>query len=430
VEDAQGLDLPGPADLVRNLMFCAQFLQDHVVRFYHLHARDWLDLTNLVQADPAAAALLAQARSPWPKAGADHFAAVQQGLRPYSEGVPSGLFAEGYPGHPAHRPSPEESLVVVAHYLDTLAWNQDILRIHALFGGHRHHPAYRVGGLSQAVDAATLAQAAEVIRGARAFVDEVYVPDLLALAGHYRDWAGFGGGLGNFLAYGDLPTRGYHDPASFRLPRGAILGRDLATVHPVELGDLDVDGHPATPRWRGRPMEVGPLARVLVAYARDGEVRDLTDAALGHLGLPFPALFSTLGRVLARGVEAQALVRWMGGFLDDLGPSPALDPPPGAGTEGLGLTEAPRGALAHRVRLDGGMIASYQMVLPSTWNAAPRDVKGVRSALEAALAGTPVADPARPVELLRAIHAFDPCVPCDLQVRGANGRTLHAVLFN
>jgi len=292
--------------------------------------------------------------------------------------------------------------------------------------------------------------------------------------------------LPNYLAYGDLPTRGYGDPSGFKFPRGAILGRNLAQVHPVDAADageieefiahswyeysggdgagkhpwegetrlrytgpkppyqqLDVDGKYSwlkTPRWKGNAMEVGPLARLLVAYASgSAEVKEEVDGALAALGVPVDALFSTLGRTAARGLETRLIARWARGFYGDLIDNlrsgdtrmadmskwePATWP---ATAKGVGMSEAPRGALAHWVVIRDGKIDNYQLVVPSTWNASPRDAKGQRSAYEAALLDTPIADPERPIEVLRTVHSFDPCIACAVHLHDEAGRTIHRV---
>jgi hydrogenase large subunit len=494
VEDALGVQVPRSAELIRNLMCCAQQVQDHVIHFYHLHALDWVDVVSMLKADPAEAAKIAQSISPWPKNTSGHFAAVQARIKRVVESGQLGIFANGYWGHAAYKLPPELNLIAVSHYLDALEWQKEIVKIHAVFGGKNPHPSYLVGGVPcslnvdefGAVNSERLGLVSSLIQDAIAFVDNVYIPDLLAIAGAYKDWAGIGGGLENYLAYGELPTRGYRDPASFLLPRGAILGRDLSKVHEVngknteeikeyiarswyqyQAGDsaglhpskgettlhytgpkppydlLDVEGKYSwlkTPRWKDHPMEVGPLARMLVAYASDRkEVKEAVGAVLKKLEVPVTALFSTLGRTAARGIEAQLVAHWMKGFFDDLIASirdnqtqtftrerwePETWP---SEAEGLGMTEAPRGALAHWVRIKDGKIENYQMVVPSTWNASPRDPQGNRSSYEAALIGTPVADPEQPVEILRTIHSFDPCLACAVHLYDPHGRQVHHV---
>ncbi len=496
VENALGIAVPPNAELVRNLMFCAHYLQDHVVHFYHLHALDWVDVVSALKADPKEAARIAQSLSSWPKNSEGYFRDVQNRLKGFAASGQLGIFANAYWGHPAYRLPPEVNLLAVVHYLDALEWMKEIVKVTTVFGGKNPHPNYLVGGApcsvniedANAINAERLAFVKKLIDDAVAFVEQVYLPDLLAVAGFYKDWFAVGGGLTNYLSYGDLPTNGYNDPAGFKFPRGAIIGRNLAEVQEVKGDDpdqvreaiahswykygagdaaalhpwdgetelaytgpkppyeeLDVAGKYSwlkTPRWKGHPMEVGPLARLLVAYAagRD-EVKEVVNGALAKLGAPVTALFSTLGRTAARGLETQLIARWMLGFYDDLvrnirnGDSRMFngekwDPktwPKEA--RGVGMSEAPRGALAHWVVIRDGKIANYQLVVPSTWNASPRDAAGQRSSYEAALVGTPVADPEQPVEILRTVHSFDPCIACAVHLHDPEGKHLNRLTF-
>ena len=494
VENALGITVPPNAELVRNLMFCAQYLQDHVVHFYHLHALDWVDVVSALSADPKATSELAQSLSNWPKSSRGYFADLQKRLTAFVESGQLGIFANGYWGHSAYKLPPEVNLIGVAHYLEALEWQKEIVKVHTILGGKNPHPNYLVGGApcsvnleeSTALNVERLAMIGQLFADAQEFVEQVYLPDLLAVAGFYKEWGAIGGGLSNYLSYGDLPTRGYADPSGFKFPRGAILDRDLTKVHPVDPTDAsevqefiahswyDYDGgdqvgiHPwagetklhytgpkppyeqldvagkyswlKTPRWKGHAMEVGPLARLLVAYASGHqEVQEEVNGALAALDVPVAALFSTLGRTAARGLETRLIGRWAREFYGDLlanlknGDSRMADmskwePSTWPATaQGVGMTEAPRGALAHWVVIQDGKIDNYQLVVPSTWNASPRDPSGQRSAYESALIGTPVADPESPLEILRTIHSFDPCLACAVHLYDERGRTLHQV---
>jgi hydrogenase large subunit len=496
VENALGIVPPPNAELVRNLMFCAHYLQDHVVHFYHLHALDWVDVVSALKADPAASAGIARGLSNWAGNSEGRFRDVQKRLAGFAESGQLGIFANAYWGHPAYKLPPEVNLIAVSHYLDALEWQKEIVKVMTVFGGKNPHPNYLVGGATCAVNiedanalnAERLALVKSLIDEAVDFVEKVYLPDLLAVASFYKDWFAIGGGLDNYLSYGDLPTNGYGDPSSFKLPRGAILGRNLNEIQEVKgedpdqvresivhswyrynAGDaealhpwkgetefnytgpkppyeqLQVEGKYSwlkTPRWKGHPMEVGPLARLLVAYgAGSAEVREIVDGTLARLGAPVTALFSTLGRTAARGLETKLIGHWALGFYDDLiknirnGDSRMFsgekwDPrtwPKEA--KGVGMTEAPRGALAHWIVIKDGKIDNYQLVVPTTWNASPRDAAGLRSSYESALLGTPVADPAQPVEILRTIHSFDPCIACAVHLYDPEGKSLHRVSF-
>ncbi|MFC2161227.1 nickel-dependent hydrogenase large subunit [Acidobacteriota bacterium] len=489
VEDALGIRVPPNADLVRNLMFCAHYLQDHVVHFYILHALDWVDVVSALKADPKETSKIAQSISNWPRSSPNYFRDIQNRIKTLVESGQLGIFANAYWGHPAYKLPPEVNLLGVAHYLETLEWQKEIVKVHAVFGGKNPHPHYLVGGAPCAVDpenamalnAERLALVGKLFDDALHFVEQVYIPDLLAVASFYKDWASIGGGLRNYLSYGDLPTKGYDDPTSFKFPRGAILDRNLNEVLEIDGTDpeqiqenvihswYNYEGgdekflHPwegetklnytgpqppydhlnveekyswlKTPRWKGHAMEVGPLARMLVGYASgQEEIREIVDGALAKLGVPVDALFSTLGRTAARGLETQLIAHWAKRFYDQLlqniknGDTRMFNHEkwnPGKWpkeTSGVGLTEAPRGALAHWIVIRDKKIANYQLVVPTTWNGSPRDALKQRSAYEASLVGTPVADPEKPLEILRTIHSFDPCIACAVHVYDAKGK--------
>jgi hydrogenase large subunit len=492
VEDALDITVPPNADLIRNLMFCAHYMQDHVVHFYHLHALDWVDVLSALEADTRQTSELARSLSDWSKSSPRYFSDVQRRLKTFVESGQLGIFANGYWGHGAYKLSPEANLLATAHYLEALEWQKEVVKIHSLLGGKNPHPDYLVGGVAcainldeaNALNAEDLAYIATLLDQAWTFVTQVYLPDLMAVASFYKDWATIGVGLPNYMAYGDLPTDGFGNPSRYKFPGGILLDRNLDEVHPVDHGDADgiqeevahswyeyTDGdgaakHPwagetklnytgpkppyehldveqkyswlKTPRYKGHPMEVGPLARVLVAYASGhAEVKALVDDALSQLDVPVPALFSTLGRTLARGLETRLIAGWAREFLDQLQANIKSDDlrtftkekwdpetwPVEA--KGVGRSEAPRGALAHWIVIKDKKIDNYQMVVPTTWNASPRDRRGQRSAYEAALLGTPVADPERPLEVLRTIHSFDPCLACAVHLYDEKGAHLH-----
>jgi hydrogenase large subunit len=494
VEDALQITVPPNAELIRNLMFCAQYMQDHVVHFYHLHALDWVDVVSALKADPKKTSDIAQSISSWPKSSPKYFADVQKRLTAFVNSGQLGIFANGYWGHAAYKLPAEVNLLGTAHYLEALEWQKEVVKVHTIFGGKNPHPNYLVGGAAcainpddaNAINAERLAYVGTLLDDAREFIEKVYIPDLLAVASFYKDWGAVGGGLSNYLAYGDLPTNGYGDPSKFKFPRGAILNRDLSKVLEVdgknaeqieeyinhswyEYSDGDTKGkHPwvgetklkysgpkppydflnveqkyswlKTPRWKGNAMEVGPLARLLVAYASgNAEVKELVNGTLKKLDVPVAALFSTLGRTAARGLETVLVSNWSKEFYSQLlaniknGDTRVFngakwDPetwPKEA--KGVGLTEAPRGALAHWIVIKDKKIDNYQLVVPSTWNASPRDGKGQMSAYEAALIGTPVKNPDQPLELLRTIHSFDPCIACAVHLYDERGDYVHHI---
>lgn len=494
VEDALGITVPPNAELVRNLMFCTQSMHDHVVHFYHLHALDWVDVVSALKADPKKTSEIAQSISNWPKSSPGYFSDLQKRLTKFVESGQLGIFANGYWGHSAYKLPPEVNLIGVAHYLEALEWQKEIVKIHTIFGGKNPHPNFLVGGMAcsislddaSGINAERLAYVGQLLKDAKQFVEQVYIPDLMAIAPYYLDWGAIGGGLGNYLVYGDLSTSAYADVGNYKFPAGAILNKDLSKVHEVDLrsdnevqeyishswyeyaGGDDVGLHPwkgetklnytgpkppfdhlnvdekysflKTPRWKGHAMEVGPLARVLVGYASGREdFKEVVNSALAALGVPATALFSTLGRTAARGLESKLVAQWGLEFYDQLlnniknGDSrmanmekfkPEMWP---TKAMGVGHTEAPRGALAHWIVIEDQKIANYQLVVPSTWNASPRDKDGNPSAYEAALKDTPVADINQPVEILRTIHSFDPCLACAVHLYDEDGKQVSKV---
>ena len=494
VEDALDIVIPPNAELVRNIMFCTQYMHDHVVHFYHLHALDWVDIISALKADPQETSRIAQSISNWPKSSPGYFADLQKRLTKFAESGQLGIFANGYWGHPAYKLPPEVNLIGVAHYLEALEWQKEIVKVHAIFGGKNPHPNYLVGGMACAIsiddvsglNAERLAHVGQLLVDAKEFIEQVYIPDLLAIAPYYLDWGGIGGGLGNFMSYGDLPTNGFRDPSSFKFPAGVILDKDISNIQQVNLKDdsevkefiarswYDYEGgkevglHPwdgeskinytgpkppyehlnvedeysylKTPRWKGNPVEVGPLARVLIGYASGREdFKAVVDSTLAKLNVPVTALFSTLGRTAARGLESILIADWAQEFYDNLimnirngdtrmSNMDKFNPAKWENlAKGVGYSEAPRGALAHWIVIEDTKIKNYQLVVPTTWNASPRDPNGNMSAYEAALMDTPIADPDQPVEILRTVHSFDPCLACAVHIYDEEGKHINRI---
>jgi len=489
VENAVGVEIPDNARLVRNIIAATQNVQDHIIHFYHLHALDWVDITGALKADPAKTSQLAQSISDWPKSSTVYFKAVQDRVKALVASGQLSLFSSGDWGNPAYRLPPEVDLLAVAHYIEALDLQREFIRIQAVLGGKNPHPqTYLVGGMATAVDGnepeATINPERitllnQLVKNGQTFVRQVYLPDVLAIAGFYRDWFTYGEGLGNYMSYGDYTMGSLKDPAGFFFPQGIILGRDLSQVHPFDPKNVteyvtrswyeypegsQLGKHPSqgdtnpkysgpkppyeflktdekyswlkSPRYDNKPMEVGPLARALVAYASgDEQVKQLVDSTLAKLNLPASALFSTLGRVAARALEAEIMVGRLSGWVAQLNDNMAHgdvrihngdkwnpDSWPKS-CQGFGFHEAPRGSLGHWVEIENKKIVNYQVVAPSTWNAGPRDGQGQRGPYEAALLGTPIADPDRPLEIMRTVHSFDPCLACAVHVVRANGRS-------
>jgi hydrogenase large subunit len=487
VENALGIIIPDNARIIRNLIEGAQFVQDHVIHFYHLHALDWVDIVSALSADPVATSNLQISISDWTNNSPDYFRTVRDRIQSFVSSGQLGLFANGYWGHPAYKLPPEANLMAVAHYLEALDWQSDVIKIHALTGGKNPHPqTYAVGGMAlpldptnpSALNRTKIATLKTLATKCLDFVNKVYYPDLLAIASFYKDWAGYGGTVGNYLSFGDFSTDNSGTPASNWLPSGVIWGNNLASppipldqakiqeyiahswysypegdtvgkhpsigvTAPVYSGPtppydfLDVDKKYSwlkAPRYDNQPMEVGPLARMLVAYTNGHpRITQLVNAALSKLGVGAAALFSTLGRTAARGIETVAIAEQLQGWITQLETNinngnlsihnaakwdPSTWP---SDAIGFGMTESPRGALGHWVHIVNGKITNYQMVVATVWNASPRDSSGQRGPYEQSLIGTPVLDPARPVEILRTIHSFDPCMACAVHITNSTG---------
>jgi Ni,Fe-hydrogenase I large subunit len=489
VEDALGITIPDNARIIRNLISGIQYVQDHVIHFYHLHALDWVDIVSALSADPAKTSALAQSISDWPKSSTDYFASVKNKLKSFVDNGQLGPFSNAYWGHPAYKLPPEANLMAVAHYLEALDWQRDVIKIQALLGAKNPHAqTYIIGGMSIPVDpdsqnalnAGSIAFMKGLAAKAHEFVEKVYIPDVLAVAPFYLDWAGYGAGVGNFLSYGEFPNDNKSNTDNLWLPRGIILNKDLTKVHPVdhkkvteyvthswyEYSDgngkarhpwdgetnykytgpkppydyLDTDAKYSwlkAPRYDDRPMEVGPLSRMLVAYASGHKrVQEVVNHVLKTLNVGPEALFSTLGRIAARAIETLVTAEMLPVWIDQLATNmkngdmkihtgekwdPSTWP---AEAQGYGLHEAPRGALGHWVKIRNGKIENYQCVVPGTWNGSPRDAKNQRGPYEEALIGTPIADPDQPVEILRTIHSFDPCMACAVHVVDTEGNEI------
>ena len=492
VEDAIGITIPPNANLIRNLVHGMQFIQDHVIHFYHLHALDWVDVVSALKADPDGTARIAKSISPWPNNSGTYFAEVQNRLKKFVSGGQLGIFTNGYWGHPAYKLPPEVNLLGVAHYLEALDWQRDVIRLHTVFGGKNPHPNFLVGGMASAInlnDTATinaerLTDIRDMITRARRFVEQVYWPDLVAIAGFYKEWGAIGGGVPNFLTYGEFPEAGINDFDKLYFPRGIILNKDLSTVHEFdpakiqefinaswyeysagdEAGLHPYEGEtkakytgPATPwqylqdekkytwmkapRYDGQPMQVGPLSRMLVGFAAGhADIQELVKEVLGRLQVGPAVLFSTLGRTAARGIETVLLARrmevWYGQLVDRIrsGDTRTFDGTrwapetwhkEKAELQGFGWLDAPRGGLGHWVKIRDGKISKYQCVVPSTWNCSPRDPQGQMGPYEAALTDNhPLVIPDQPLEILRTIHSFDPCMACGVHVLDPAGGLL------
>ena len=504
VENALGINIPENANSIRNIMQLTLQVHDHLVHFYHLHALDWVDVVSALSADPKATSALAQSISDWPLSSPGYFRDLQGRLKKFVESGQLGPFKNGYWGHAAYKLPPEANLMAVAHYLEALDFQKEIVKIHTVYGGKNPHPNWLVGGVPSpinvdgtgavgAINMERLNLVSSIIDQTIAFTEQVYLPDLKAIGSFYKDWL-HGGGLSStsVMSYGDIPEHANdYSEASLKLPRGVILNGKLDEIHPIDLTNPDevqefvthswykypdeTKGlHPwdgvtephfelgpnargtktniealdeaakysfiKSPRWKGHAVEVGPLARYIIGYAQGkAEFKEPVDKLLTDLGLPLTALFSTLGRTAARALECQWAAHQLRYFQDKLVANIKAGDLSTANTDkwtpdtwpkeakGVGFTEAPRGALGHWIRIKDGKIDNYQAVVPTTWNGSPRDPQGNIGAFEAALLDTPMADPEKPLEILRTLHSFDPCLACSTHVMSEDGQDMATV---
>jgi len=487
VENAVGLEIPMNAQYIRNIILAAHAMHDHIVHFYHLSALDWVDVVSALDADPKATQKLAESLSPWPGNGWKQLKAVQDRLRSFVERGQLGIFTNGYWGHPAMKLPPEVNLLGVHHYLQALDYQRTANKVVGILGSKTPNiQNLAVGGVANAINLdneATLNMAQlytikSLLDEMTAFVRDVYLVDVCAIGALYAEWLGYGAGVTNYLAVPDLPL----DAAGtqFDLPGGTIMDGDLSTFraidnfndpyfkenvsenishawykgdwtrHPYDgetvpdYTDFQDDGKYSwikAPRFDGRPMQVGPLAQVLVGYAAKHEptLRWLTTAvdtasAVAGTKLGLDVLHSTLGRHLARsvrcGILSEMAIKHWELLVNNIasGDTDIWNKPEFKGEQmGFGFHEAPRGALSHWVVIRDGKIANYQAVVPSTWNAGPRDDKGQPGPYEASLVGNPIADPERPLEVLRTIHSFDPCIACAVHTLDVEGNEIARV---
>ncbi len=507
VEDALNIKIPKNANIMRNLMAATLYAQDHLVHFYQLSALDWVDVVSALDADPEETSAIQKKISPkHPLSSPGYFRDVQNRLKKFVASGQLGIFNKGYWGHPGMKLPPAVNLLAVTHYLEVLDFQKEIVKIHTILGGKNPHPNYLVGGMACPINMhdtgaqgtmlnqITINYMRNIAKRTVEFMENVYKPDLLAIASFYPEWFKMGGGLSgkNVLSYGDFPQFANDDSdASLLLPRGAIINGDLSKVYDVDLKNPDeiqefVDHswykypdaskglHPfdgvteqdynlsegsvgtrtkyewlapdgkyswiKSPRWRGHMMEVGPLARLVIGIAKD--VPHLKEPALGvlhDLNLPLEAAFSTLGRHAARMLEGVWASHLMVDLIDQLEANIKAGDEVAANMEfwepstwpkecrGAGFAEAPRGALGHWCSIKDTRIANWQAIVPTTWNASPRSNDGKQSTYELSCIGTPMARPKEPLEILRTIHSFDPCLACATHVYDPEGEELCTV---
>jgi len=488
VENALDLEIPMNAQYIRNIVMSIHALQDHIVHFYVLSALDWVDVVSALSADPKKTAALASSLSDWPGNSAKRFAAVQGKVKALVDSGQLGPFANGYWGHPAMKLPPEANLMAVSHYLESLDYQRKATKALGIISGKNPHiQNLSVGGVTTALnpdsDSALnmerLYWIKQLIEEVRGFIQRVYLPDVVAVGALYKDWLPYGAGVKNYLAVPDMVLN--TNATKFDLPGGTIMDGDLGTVKPItsfhddyfrdnvvenishawydgdwtkhpyeeetvpKYTDFQDDGKYSwikAPRFQGKPMQVGPLAQMLVGYAQGHKaVVENVDNALSLVSsvagvtVRPDALHSTLGRHVARAVRASMLgdlaIKHWELLVDNIGKGDLeiFNKPvfPQGEQQGYGIHEAPRGTLSHWIVIRDGKIKNYQCVVPSTWNAGPRDADGVAGPYEASLVGNPVADPEKPLELLRTVHSFDPCIACAVHTVDQNGREISKV---
>jgi hydrogenase large subunit len=498
VENALGVQVPLNAQLIRNLLIAGHALHDHIVHFYHLSALDWVDVVSATKADPGKAAQLGQSLSPWHRNTRQELKAVQDKLASFVARGQLGIFTNGYWGHPAMKLPPHVNLLAAAHYLQALEYQRKANQAVAILGGKSPNiQNLAVGGVTNTIDLdgdvalnrEKLSWVKSLLTEVRQFVEQVYLVDVAAVGALYADWLGYGAGVTNYLATPDMPL----DAAAtkFDLPGGVIVDGDLGGVRTFDgwtdaLFETNVEesiarswyegdwqrrpydeetvpqppepapglddpvqraaGEPYSwvkaPRFEKLPMQVGPLAQMLVGYAAGHpRIKHWVDHALKVAGsvagtsLGPQVLHSTLGRHAARAVRATLLAEQALSHWDELvanvesGDTKVFTPwdYPAGEIQGFGVHEAPRGVLSHWVVIEGGKIKNYQCVVPSTWNAGPRDAEDQMGPYEASLVGNPIADDERPLEVLRTIHSFDPCLACAIHALDPEGRELSRV---
>jgi len=488
VEDALGMEVPLNAQYIRNLILIGHALHDHIVHFYHLSALDFVDVTTIPKADPGQAATIAQSLSDWTGNSRQEMSRVQSKVVGLLQSGQLGIFANGYWGHPAMKLIPEVNLLALAHYLQALEFQRKSNQVVAILGSKTPHiQNVAVGGVMNAINLNSQAalnmdriyMMKDLLDEVTQFVQQVYFPDACAVAGFYPEWFGIGSGVKNYLAVPDLPTD--TTSTTFDLPGGTIFDGNLGAVrrsasardeywrrgvtedltHAWYQGggaqqpwqgetipnytDFHDDGKYSwvkAPRFEGKPMQVGPLSTILVGYAQGHELtRKWTDLALAKVSavakrpITVEHLQSTMGRYVARAIRAAVLSdlaqrHWelLVGNISK-GDASVFNAPsfPKEAVEGVGFHEAPRGTLSHWVVAKDGKIANYQAVVPTTWNASPRDEQGTPGPYEAALLENPVANPERPLELLRTVHSFDPCMACACHTLDVEGKTIATV---
>lgn len=475
VEDAYDIQIPKNAKIIRDLMSLALFIQDHVTHFYHLHLLDFVDVTKALEADSKMTSKTGHkyATSPYANSHA-HYDYVKEKLSKFVNSGRLGPFSNGYWGHSEYKLSPEENLLLLSHYLEALKFQTDISKAIAIFGAKTPHPqTIVVGGITSVADMLNPQRLNEfifILKEAKGFIDRAYIPDMKLLTTAYKDEikAGTGRSVGNFLSVG-----GYtFDDAHQLFESGVIYDHDLDTVECFDekliteeidrawykddqpyYTDLNEDGTLKTanrddkyswikaPRYNGKTMETGPLARVFISYKQGNRfIKPFVDEFLEFCDLELLDLSTTVGRNAARAIETAYISEYIFKSINRLVEnikyyntttwSKYTFENLSQEAKGRTFLEVPRGVLSHFININDQKIENYQVIAPTTWNASPKDSNGQRGPYEEALIGIQLEDPSKPLEVLRVLHSFDPCLACAVHIIDFKGNDLGEYKIN
>lgn len=486
VEDALGIEPPLNAKLTRSLMNQALFMHDHIVHFYHLHGLDWVDVVSALNANESKAAKESFLYSDYPiSTGENDLKKVKQRVKEFVNRGNLGPFSNAYWGHKTYRFTPEQNLILLSHYLKALEIQRELAKLMALFGGKQPHPqSLTVGGVTcimDLLDPSRMGEYLTLYKKGVEFIENAYQADVIMAAKVYKDEPSVTQvtGVKNFMSHKEMQL----NRNEFLFDSGIIYNADLTKVFEINedliteeathswykdnepLHPYDGKTNPEytgliesqtvgpknemiyskvvdekakyswikSPRYDTEPMEVGPLACILISYAKENKkIVPLVDDFLAKTGLPKKALFTALGRTAARMIQAKAIAKYGLEAFDTLIENLKVDESTyttykidkNKEYKGRFIGDVPRGMLSHWVRIKNGVVENYQAVVPSTWNAGPVDSKGNLGPYEASLVGLKIVDLAQPLEIIRIIHSFDPCIACAVHVMDKKGNDL------
>jgi len=435
VDEAFGLsgNIPKNARIIRNLILGSNFLQNDVLHFYHLMVLDYVDITAVAEYSGKDADLNA--------------------VKDFIKRGALGPFVPRYEGD--YRLTPEMNIALVKHYIEALEVRAHAHEMLALWGGKMPHQCgMTAGGVSVKPTIDRMTDFLWRLSAVQDFIDTVFLPDVITVAKSYSDYFSVGGGCEEFLSYGvfDLEDGNPDQASRKRFIHQGLVDTSLKVQKlditgiaedvkyswfdgrnnlPPAAGETDPDPKKQTgysfiksPRYKGRVVEVGPLAHILINYAsKDEVVTALVDDVLKQLGVKFASLYSIMGRNIARVIECKLTADAMARWVMELEPGQPFYTPfsiPEQAT-GFGISGAPRGAIGHWMEIEKSKIKNYQVITPTTWNGSPRDADNRPGPMEAALTGLPVRDETNPFEIIRAVRAFDPCIACAAHIINGSG---------